>query len=56
MRRDDAEKMRVLMKTISKRDRGTGKPKKKWIDDVESDIRLSGVSEQDVGDLESRKC
>lgn len=32
------------------------KPKQKWIDGIEDDIKIAGVSVQDVGDCAICKC
>jgi len=52
MKREEIKTVRVVMKVNVEGKKGRGKPKKKWLDTVENDMRAVGVC---VEDVENRK-
>jgi hypothetical protein len=51
MRGEETKAVRVLMKINIEGKRGRGKPKKRWLDMIEDDMRAISVS---IGDVENR--
>jgi len=49
MRREDLEVVRTVMELSVKERRGRRRPKKKWLNGIECDMRTSGVCVNDVG-------
>ena len=55
-RREETEAVRVVMEMNVEGKRGRGRPKKRWIDGVESDMRIAGVRVRDVADRALWRC
>jgi len=50
MRRENSEAVRTLMEVNVEGRRGRGRPKKKWLDAIECDMKIAGVCVDDMGD------
>jgi len=50
MRREDLEVVRTVMEMNIEERKGSGTPRKEWLDAIGCDIRNAGVCVDDVGD------
>ena len=55
-RREETEAVRVVMDMNVVGKRGRGRPKKRWLDGIESDMRIAGVTVRDVADRALWRC
>ncbi len=51
MRREETSAVRVVMMINVEGKRGRGRPKKRWMENIENDMRLVGVG---IGDVKDR--